>query len=39
MTKVEKIAKFIVNEHNENKKYINLPVSLKPQNIEEAYLK
>ena len=38
MTKVEEIANFIVSEHNENKKYINLPVSLKPQNIEEAYL-
>ena len=38
MTKVEEIANFIVSEHKKNKKYINLPVSLKPQNIEEAYL-
>ena len=38
MSKIEKIANFIVNEHRENNIYKNLPDTLKPQNIEEAYL-
>ena len=38
MSKIEKIANFIVNEHIENNIYKNLPDALKPQNIEEAYL-
>ena len=38
MSKIEKIANFMINEHRDNKIYKNLPDNLKPKNIEEAYL-
>ena len=38
MSKIENIARFIVNEHKEKNKYVNLPNNLKPTNIEESYL-
>ena len=38
MSKIEKIANFMINEHRDNKIYKNLPDTFKPKNIEEAYL-
>ena len=38
MTKTSEIAKFLINDHQNNIKYRNLPKSLKPKDINEAYL-
>ena len=38
MTKTSEIAKFLINDHQNNIKYRNLPENLKPKDINEAYL-
>ena len=38
MTKTSEIAKFLINDHQNNIKYRNLPKNLKPKDINEAYL-
>ena len=38
MKKTSEIAKFLINDHQNNIKYRNLPKSLKTRDINEAYL-
>ena len=38
MSKIENIAGFIINQHQEKKSYSNLPDNLKPENNEKTLL-